>query len=91
LGDTEEVIVALKVTRMIGKLFPPVIGLPQFVTLDHRAHRAIHDDNTFRQDLLQEFATGLEVTHTFEVRFLSQIPNRLQRGGGALWGLKAQF
>ncbi len=44
-GQREEVVVPAQVARMTGETFAAEVGLGQPVALDHRAHRAVHDED----------------------------------------------
>ena len=45
LRQNEQIVVSLEVVRMVAEAFSPVIGLTELVALDHRAHRAIEDQD----------------------------------------------
>ena len=45
LRQREEIVVALDVMVMAGKARPAIAGLVQPVALDHRAHRAVQDQD----------------------------------------------
>jgi hypothetical protein len=56
LGEHEEVVVSLEIlTGPIGESVAAVIGLLQFVLLDHRAHRAVEEDYTLREQIAKGF------------------------------------
>ena len=44
-GEIEQVVVALQVTRPIAEPLAAKVRLLQSVLLDHRAHRAVEQDN----------------------------------------------
>ena len=44
-GQQQQVVVAFQVVRVRGETRAAVVGLLQAVALDHRAHRAIEDQN----------------------------------------------
>src|SRR5204862_3333631 len=49
----EQVAVALEALRMVLEALAAVVGLAELVALDHRAHRAVEDDDPFLEDLRQ--------------------------------------
>ena len=53
LGDVEQVVEALEVLVPVGEARAAIIRLLQLVTLDHRAHRAVNDDDAFTEQALQ--------------------------------------
>lgn len=58
-GETEQVIVALKVTRPVFELFTAIIGLGEFIILDLGTHGSIDDHDALRQDPTQDlFCVG---------------------------------
>ncbi len=52
LGKDEQVVVALHVARPVGKASAAVIGLAQVILLNHRAHRAVEDEDALGQLLV---------------------------------------
>ena len=59
-GEQQEVVVALKVMRVPGKVRAAIVGFLQLVTLDHRAHGAIQNqDALFEQGFQFGGAVGL--------------------------------
>jgi hypothetical protein len=54
-GQHQQVIVSFKIALPVGKTLTAKIGLVQLITLDHGAHAAIKQHDTFRQLLLQCF------------------------------------
>jgi hypothetical protein len=51
LGERQQVVVALEVLTPVGEPLPAVVGLGQLVPLDHRAHRAVQDEDPGAQRL----------------------------------------
>jgi hypothetical protein len=48
-GETEQVVVAPQVMRMVAEAFAPEIGLGERMLLDHGAHRAVEDGDAPRK------------------------------------------
>ena len=44
LSEAEEVVVADQIARPVGEPITPEVGLAEVMPLDHRAHRAVHDE-----------------------------------------------
>ena len=56
LGDHEEVVVSLEILAgPIGEAVAAVVGLLQFVLLDHRAHRAVEKNDALREQVAKGF------------------------------------
>ncbi len=54
----EHVAVALEVVRMPGELLAAEVRLLELVALDHRAHRAVQDQEALRQGAIESFDSG---------------------------------
>ena len=52
-GDIQQIIQPLQIPGPVGKTGATVIRLGQLVTLDHRPHRPVNDDDPFAQQALQ--------------------------------------
>ena len=52
LGEREQIVVPLQIVGPVLKPFAAVVYFPQFVTLDHRPHRPVDDDDSFAQEIL---------------------------------------
>ena len=51
---------------MVDKAAAAVVGFDQLVALDHRAHRAVKDDDALLQDGGQQGAAGIGFVHQTE-------------------------
>ena len=60
LGNAQQIVASLQVVSMLQELRSAIPGLVQAIALDHRAHRAVDDDDT----LAQEFFELAAVTHS---------------------------
>ena len=49
----QQVVVALEILRVVLEALTPEFGLAQTVALDHRAHRAVEDQDALRQQCAQ--------------------------------------
>ena len=58
-GHLQQVVVALQALRMVLEALAAVVGLGQAMALDHRAHRAVEDDDPLLQDLRQGRGAGV--------------------------------
>ena len=59
LGEHEEVVVSLEILAgPIGEAVATVVGLLQLVLLDHRAHRAVEEDDALREQIAKGFFGG---------------------------------
>jgi hypothetical protein len=58
-GYLQQVVVALQALGMVLEALAAVVGLGQSMALDHRAHRAVEDDDPFLQDLRQGRGAGV--------------------------------
>ena len=57
LGQHEQVVVALQIVRMVAepaRRRAAKVGLAELLSLDHRAHRAVEDEDAFAQQPLQQ-------------------------------------
>ena len=54
LGQAQQVIVALQVTRPIGKFLAPIVGLLQLIALNHGAHGTVEQQNTVGELLFEQ-------------------------------------
>jgi hypothetical protein len=74
-GQQQQVVVALEVVRMRCKAAAAVIGLAQRMTLDHRSHRSVED-----QDVL--FETGGQFGCTVRLHGYLSVSRRFGNGFG---------
>ncbi len=59
LGKHEQIIVSLEILAgPIREAVAPVVGLLQFVLLDHRAHRSVQNDDALGQEVAKGFFGG---------------------------------
>jgi hypothetical protein len=47
LGQQQQIVIALQIARPVGEARAAIIGFGQAVALDHGAHRAIQNQDTF--------------------------------------------
>ena len=59
LRQLQQVVVALQVLRVVGEARAAVLGLAEPAALDHRAHRAVEDDDALLQDVGQPDAARI--------------------------------
>jgi len=52
-GEHQQVVVALEVLRVVEEALAAVVRLAQLLLLDHRAHRAIQDQDAFGEKLAE--------------------------------------
>jgi hypothetical protein len=57
-GQAQQVVVALEVLAVGGEALAAIVGLDQFVALDHGAHGAIENEDALR-DQLAQFGTAV--------------------------------
>ena len=54
LGQAQQVAVAAQVARMVAEPLAAEVGLGELVGLEHRAHRAVEDEDPLAQEARQE-------------------------------------
>ena len=88
-GQHQQVVVALQVARMVRQTAAAVVGLGQLQLLDHRAHRAIQDQDAFGEQAPQFVASiSLHVRFSSFARSAPGAPTtKTARQTG--WGLRA--
>ena len=52
-GQHQQIVVALEVFRVVEEALAAVVRLAQLLLLDHRAHRAIQDQDAFGEKLAE--------------------------------------
>ena len=60
--EHEELVVALQVARVVAEALAAEVGLAELARLDHRAHRAVEDEDALGEDPL-ECALGFVRLH----------------------------
>ncbi len=60
-AQQQEVVVAFHVARPVGEALAAVVGLFQLVALDHGAHAAIEDQDTFPEGVLEGLQAGAAI------------------------------
>ena len=56
--EDEDVAVAAQVLRVIREALAAEVGLRQLVALDHRAHRAVEEEDALREGMAQGLLDG---------------------------------
>jgi hypothetical protein len=68
-GERQQVVVPAEVVGMGGKAIAAEVRLGELMLLDHRAHRAVQNDDTLRQEMAQ-FGSGVGLAWSQDWHYL---------------------
>ena len=80
LGQAQEIAVAAHVARVVAEPLAAELGLGEPVGLEHRAHRAVEDQDPLAQDPGQGREAGGAIERRGPIR--ASVGGRNDRGGG---------